>query len=56
MYCLYYVKTMFNLVFAFVLQVRNPLDQMLKESDRVHLSTSVLEPEIRALEPLPGVS
>nr|VZI44048.1 unnamed protein product [Spirometra erinaceieuropaei] len=43
------------LVAKFHQQVREPLDDMLKECDRVHLSSSVLEPEIRALEPLPGV-
>ncbi|BHF67331.1 General transcription factor IIE subunit 1 [Sparganum proliferum] len=44
------------LVAKFHQQVREPLDDMLKECDRVHLSSSVLEPEIRALEPLPGQS
>lgn len=36
-------------------QVRGPLDTLLKECDQVHLSSSILEPEFRALEPLPGV-
>lgn len=35
--------------------VRGPLDKLLKECDQVHLSSSILEPEFRVLEPLPGV-
>ncbi|KAM3174466.1 hypothetical protein ACTXT7_010484 [Hymenolepis weldensis] len=36
--------------------IRGPLDALLKECDQVHLSSSILEPEFRALEPLPGSS
>ncbi|VDK22483.1 unnamed protein product [Taenia asiatica] len=42
------------LVAKFHQQVRGPLDTLLKECDQVHLSSSILEPEFRALEPLPG--
>uniref|UniRef100_A0A5K3F0T6 HTH TFE/IIEalpha-type domain-containing protein n=1 Tax=Mesocestoides corti TaxID=53468 RepID=A0A5K3F0T6_MESCO len=44
------------LVANFQQQVRLPLDALLKECDQVHLTSSILEPEFRALEPLPGAA
>ncbi|KAA0193154.1 General transcription factor IIE subunit [Fasciolopsis buskii] len=40
------------LIAKFHHQVREPIDNMLRECDAVHLSSSILEPEIRPLEPL----
>ncbi|KAG5444156.1 General transcription factor IIE subunit 1 [Clonorchis sinensis] len=40
------------LIASFHHQVRDPIDAMLRECDEIHLSSSILEPEIRPLEPL----
>ncbi|CAH8667590.1 unnamed protein product [Schistosoma haematobium] len=40
------------LIAKFHHQVRDPIDLMLRECDEIHLSPSILEPEIRPLEPL----
>ncbi|KAF7257955.1 hypothetical protein EG68_04807 [Paragonimus skrjabini miyazakii] len=40
------------LIAKFHHQVRDPIDAMLRECDEVHLSSYILEPEIRPLEPL----
>ncbi|KAA3676701.1 transcription initiation factor TFIIE subunit alpha [Paragonimus westermani] len=40
------------LIAKFHHQVRDPIDVMLRECDEVHLSSYILEPEIRPLEPL----
>ncbi|VDO99981.1 unnamed protein product [Schistosoma mattheei] len=44
------------LIAKFHHQVRDPIDLMLRECDEIHLSPSILEPEIRPLEPLNDVS
>ncbi|CAL8073346.1 unnamed protein product [Calicophoron daubneyi] len=40
------------LIAKFHHQVRDPIDTMLRECDEIHLSSSLLEPEFRQLEPL----
>ncbi|CAH8512065.1 unnamed protein product [Dicrocoelium dendriticum] len=40
------------LIAKFHRQIRDPIDAMLRECDEIHLSSSILEPEIRPLEPV----
>ncbi|KAL3317004.1 General transcription factor IIE subunit 1 [Cichlidogyrus casuarinus] len=35
-------------------QIRRPIDNLLQECEKIHLSSAILEPEIRPLEPMPG--